>query len=181
MTLPVRRGCHCQGDRSDAEATYRSKNSQMSRESAANRLLLQSRATATGQFGRLLVQDGADLVDFWWTILDKKPEVMFRLSFQVLGEHLGLRTPKKEVFLVTRGLLWASFGDLLGPCCHGQVPRLTYSSSLVAEFIQFVCTRWRASLCPAVWQERRELLCAFFLWACHEPKTLNEIRTTNSQ
>ena len=55
----------------------RSKNSQMSRGSAAKRLLPQSRATATGQFGRLLLQNGAELVDFWWTILDKKPEVMF--------------------------------------------------------------------------------------------------------
>ena len=53
------------------------------------------------------------------------------LSLQVLGEHLGLRNAKKDVFLVTRGLLWGSFGDLLGPGCHGQGPRLTYSSSLV--------------------------------------------------
>ena len=54
---------------------------------------------------------GVELVDFWWTILDKKPEVMF------LTYHLRFRmsiwvseVPKKDPFLVTRGLLWDSFG-----------------------------------------------------------------------
>ena len=82
----------------------RSKNSQMSRESAAKRLLPQSRATATGQFGRLLVQNGAELVDFWWTILDKKPEVMFlTYHFRFWMSIWVSKVPKRSPFLATLG------------------------------------------------------------------------------
>ena len=99
------------------------------------------------------------------------------LSLQVLGEHLGLRNAKKEAFLVTRGLLWGSFGDLLGPGCHGQVPRLTYSGRVCEICMQAVAS---LTLSCSLAGTQRTTACVF-LWACHEPKTLDEIRITNSQ
>ena len=144
------------------------------------------------QFGRLGCEFGALLCSFWalrgnfW--VPRGPfggPGLCHFNCQVGPPNLTLESC---YFLVPRAVLLKAFGglrdvfcDVLGCHCQGQVSRLTYSSSLVAVFNQFVCMRWRASLCPAVWQERRELLCAFFLWACYEPKTLDEIRITNSQ